>query len=336
MKPKSMGLIKGGGAFLAALLLGTLDCGAEDFSVNPPPWARRYQDGERIIYHVKGSNRSRAKKTWIYEFEADGVVRRDSDGNFHEMFGWTNLVSHNLSEKIDLFSLSTSAAWANIVKGTPPLVFPAHSASFRQELALPLVAQPPDFMKVFVAMRTLGGLDHALIAPVADLTTFYVDMLLASRFGSQVKAGDHRYINMGGRPNSWADGIQVVVGEDTVDFNMTVKEIDETTQTAVLLINHVPPAQPKIRLRAEWMRAPVADAANNWVEVRKNSNGTFTAAVGRETFLVQIRVSLVDGRILSARMDNPVDVLERECTDETLANAGSPIRYQSRRQIEIN
>jgi hypothetical protein len=69
--------------------------------------------------------------------------------------------------------------------------------------------------------------------------------------------------------------------------------------------------------------------------VKKNGNGTYSAGVGKETFEVRIKVSLLDGRILSARMDNPVEVLERECADATLATGGDTIHYEIRRQIEI-
>jgi hypothetical protein len=48
----------------------------------------------------------------------------------------------------------------------------------------------------------------------------------------------------------------------------------------------------------------------------------YVAAVGRETFDVQLVVSLVDGRIVSATMDNPVDVLERTCSDAALTSCG--------------
>jgi hypothetical protein len=50
---------------------------------------------------------------------------------------------------------------------------------------------------------------------------------------------------------------------------------------------------------------------------------------------VEISVSLVDGEILSATMDNPVSVLARECADAELAKCGNPERYQIRREIEI-
>jgi hypothetical protein len=83
------------------------------------------------------------------------------------------------------------------------------------------------------------------------------------------------------------------------------------------------------------MHVPVADTPNNWAEVGKSKDGKYVASVGKETFDVVIETSLTDGRILSATMDNPVEVLERECSDAALTSCGEPIRYQIRRLIEI-
>lgn len=279
--------------------------------LNPPPWARHYTEGEKIIYKMKVSNRGRTT-TRVSAIEADGVVKKDAAGILFEEFTWNHMT---MDEKEIAFSPDTQ--------------------NFRQQMSLPLVAQPADFMKIFSVIHALGKLDSFMVGPVADLSTFYVDMLFCSQFGGQAKAGDHRLISMGGAPNSWADGTMIVLGEDSVDFDCNVEEIDRDHQTATLLIKHLPPEKPLIKLPAEWMRAPVSDTANNWVEVIKNNNGTYTAAVGKETFEVKIKVSLTDGRILSAQMDNPVEVLERECTDAELTKAGPPVRYKIRRQIDL-
>ena len=83
------------------------------------------------------------------------------------------------------------------------------------------------------------------------------------------------------------------------------------------------------------MRAPVADVPNNWVQVRKLAGGRYIASVGKETFDAQIRLSVANGKIVSAGLDNPVEVFERECTDEALTQCGEGVRYQILRQIQI-
>ena len=101
------------------------------------------------------------------------------------------------------------------------------------------------------------------------------------------------------------------------------------------VVRHVPPTQPQIQIPAKWMETPVSDAPNNWVQVSRTDKGNYLAEIGKETFDVEISVSLVDGKILSAAMDNPVSVLARECEDAELAKCGSSERYQIRREIEV-
>lgn len=101
------------------------------------------------------------------------------------------------------------------------------------------------------------------------------------------------------------------------------------------MVRHVPPPQPQIKIPAEWMRTPVADTANNWVEVSQAGQGKVSAEVGKEIFIATIKVSLIDGRIVSATLYNPVEVLARECSDPALTVCGASRRFQILRQVEI-
>jgi hypothetical protein len=83
------------------------------------------------------------------------------------------------------------------------------------------------------------------------------------------------------------------------------------------------------------MQAPVADTANNWVEVAKTKDGKYRAAVGKETFDVTIIVSTADGRILSASMENPVATSGRLCEDAALTKCGAPQPHTIHRHVEI-
>jgi hypothetical protein len=149
-----------------------------------------------------------------------------------------------------------------------------------------------------------------------------------------VRAGDHVRVAYG-KPNSWADGVHVLTGEDAIDFDITLAALNVSGQEATVVVRHLPPEKPGLEFPAQWMRAPVIDnTANNWLQVSK-SDAKFAAAVGMETFDVQSKISLVDGRILSAAMDNPVAVVERECADRALTECGAPRRYQIRREVRI-
>jgi hypothetical protein len=172
-----------------------------------------------------------------------------------------------------------------------------------------------------------------IVGPITDLLTFYADLAVA-RSGTLAKEGDH-FLFEHDTPSSWADGFYVVLGEDSINFDVTLKALNTADRVATLLVRHVVPAQPKMKIPVEWMRTPVADTPNNWVEVDKLPDGTYRAQVGKEIFDATIRISLVDGRILGAKLYNPVEVSERLCTDAALTKCGEPIRSQILRQIEI-
>lgn len=263
------------------------------------PLSRQYRDGETLRYHMKGLN-----ENWRYEIDADGVVRKDSSGAYFEEHQWSNLISNGQS--------------------TP--LAPA-TADFRQRVTLDPNANP--------SIPDLSHVDLKLIGPITDFMTIYSDLWLAEKLGTLSHPGDHFYFKRGGA-NSWADGNYVTLGEDSIDFDFTLANVNPADKTATLIVRHVPPAEPGIHIPADWMRAPVSDSANNWIEVRKDQNGKYTAAVGKETFDVQIKVSLENGRILSATIENPVRATERQCEDAALEKCGDSRPHSIERQIQLS
>jgi hypothetical protein len=263
---------------------------------------RRYQEGEAFHYRMTASNRGRTD-TLNYAITANAIVKRDDKGKFFEELAWTDLSV-----------------------GGQPFALPAPSQSFRQILTL----EPNP---AYIGVPNLSVVHPMLIGPITDLLTFYADILV-SRHEALDKAGDHFYFPHG-TPASWADGQQVTIGEDSIDFDVTLRTVDREAGTAVLVVRHMPGAKPQIRIPADWMRAPVADTPNNWVEVARTAAGKMTAAVGKETFDVSVTLGLADGRVLSAVLDNPVQVMERVCDDAALAQCGPPTRYEIHRHVEI-
>jgi hypothetical protein len=259
---------------------------------------RQYHEGEKLVYRMKGIN-----ETWRYQTQASGVVKKDSTGSYFEEYGWSNFISNDA-----LVSL------------------PPASMNFRQQLTLDPKHNP--------SVPNLAAVDLRLIGPITDWMTVYSDLWLANRTGQLTHAGDHFHFSSG-TANSWADGTYVLIGEDSIDFDFTLKAVNQSNKTATIVVQHVPPAKPQVKLPAPWMETPVADTPHNWVEVKKNNEGKYTAAVGKETFDVVIHISLVDGKILSATIDNPVKTQERECADAALTQCGAPKPHNIRRQIEI-
>jgi len=262
---------------------------------------RRYAAGEQIVYRMSATNQERGSVTH-YQVRADGVVRRDTDGTMYEEFAWSDLRVNDVR-----------------------IPLPARSREFRERLS-----HSPAFR---LAIPDLSRLHPGLIGPVVDLLTFYADVQIAIRQPLH-QSGDHVYVN-DGNPNSWADGKRVLTGEDAIDFDMTLADVNPADSVVTLIVRHVPPAHPAIALRAPWMSAPVAETPNNWVQVARADTASYVASVGRETFEATIRLRLGSGRLLSATLDNTVQVLERICSDSLLTDCGSPRRYTIRRRIEI-
>src|SRR4029077_11935092 len=129
------------------------------------------------------------------------------------------------------------------------------SLDFRQTLSLD-PATPP-------AIPNLSQVQTFLIGPITDMLTFYSDLWLAIQQSGLKRLGDHAYVKVG-TPASWADGNYVTLGEDSIDFDLILKELNSSPQIAKLLVRHVPPAQPKVKLPAQWIQTPVADTPNNW------------------------------------------------------------------------
>ena len=61
----------------------------------------------------------------------------------------------------------------------------------------------------------------------------------------------------------------------------------------------------------------------------------YVAAVGKEAFDVEMTLSLVDGKILSGKLDNTVDQVFRKCSEEKLEKCGASERHKIKRNIEI-
>ncbi len=289
------------------LIAGLVFCGVPALLVAQPPAQppsqpqnplyRQYRDGETLVYNMTGLNESTH-----YTVQAQGVVEKDVTGAYFEEYRWTNLVSDG-----------------------QPTPLSAEGAAFRERLSL-----DPNQS---VTPPAPGTIDPKLLGPALDLMTFYVDLWLANKSGQLTHVGDH-YSFKYGAPSSWANGSQVILGQSAIDFDLTLKSLDPSSGTAVLIVRHVPPEKSQIKLPAAWMQAPIADTPNNWVQIIKLP-AKFLGMVGRETFTDEITVSLADGKILSASMDNSVKTVLRTCDDEALTQCDPPQPHEIVRKIQI-
>jgi hypothetical protein len=260
--------------------------------------ARRYSEDQQLTYRMTATNQD-----WHYTAEASGVTKKTPSGAFVEEFRWTGMTSN----------------------GQQLALSPA-TAAFRQTLSLDPSWTPGG--------PSLGNADPKMVGPITDLFTFYIDLWLINKIGFLHRAGDHfRVPNP--QPASWADGTRVILGKDHIDFDLNIQSINEANRTAVVVVRHVPPAHPNLEFPAAWMKDPVSDTPNNWVEVTRTEDGKYEAAVGKETFDVTLTISTEDGRIISGVMENPVITSGRLCDDAALTKCTPATQHTIHRHVEI-
>ncbi len=243
---------------------------------------RRYAEGTVSHYLMTGNNDG-----WQYSVRATDTVKRDANGRYYEEIGWSNFTS-NAQQTLTLASLA-----------------------LRQTVSLD---DPASYMRI----PSLADVQPFLIGPITDTLTFYSDLLLVDK-AKLVQPGQTAYVSRT-TPNSWADGQRVLVGQDVVDFLLSVEAVNPAKHTKTLLIQHMPPPSLHVVQPAKWMQGP-SSKPNNFIQVSKEGDG-FRAETGKETFDVRLVVDTRDGSILSATMNNPVVLTTRNCTDWELMDCG--------------
>ena len=263
-------------------------------------WQRHYTPGQVLHYEMTGDNRG-----WKYTLHATDTIARKDDGTPYEQVGWSDLTSN------------------------APFTLSPASLAFRQNLSLAGDQK-------YLAIPDLSTVQPFLIGPITDLLTFYADLFLARTQGLS-HVGDHALFERD-RPNSWANGTRLLVAQDAVDFDLTLEKA--SAHTATFHIRHLPPRQLRIATPAPWMKTPVFDTPNNWVQVSHQTghdlaNATYVTDLGRETFDVHITLDTRDGKILSASLDNQIDGTTRDCTDAALEHCTDPQPESIHRNVQL-
>lgn len=281
---------------LALLILVASRTLAQQAPAEAEALQRRYVDGTVSHYLMTGDNDG-----WKYSIRATDSVKRDMNGHFYEEIGWSDFTS-NAQQTL-----------------TPT------SLAMRQTVSLD---DPVTYMKI----PNLANVQPFLIGPITDTLTFYSDLLLAIR-AKLTRPGQTAYVSRT-TPNSWADGHRVLIGQDVVDFSLTVEPSNAAEHTETLLIQHVPPPALHVQQPAKWMQEVTSAKPNNFVQVTVDGD-RFNAETGNEKFDVRLVVDTRDGRIVSATMHNPVTLRTRTCTDRELTQCGPEAPKTILREITL-
>jgi len=264
-----------------------------------PAIRRHYSEGEVMKYKLTLNYTQNGQPAYVSISHAVITVKKTADNIFYESVQWTH-------QEKDGAETSLSPESRNVRQLVS--LDPAFKLSI------------PDLSKII-----------PFIEPITDTLTFYADLQLAIRRGMRLEAGQRLYVSHG-KPNSWAGG-STLVGRDCIDFELTISDVDKEHNCAYLRVRHLPPPGGCGEPPAAWMKKPVSDTPNNWYQVTKTGETAYTAAAAKEIFDDEIKISLTDGRILSASQTNPVIGEQRLCRDAALTDCEKPEKFTIERSL---
>ena len=268
---------------------------AQQTSKDSEKFQSRYKDGAVSHYLMTGNNDG-----WQYAIRATDTMKCDASGRYYEEIGWSDFTS-NAQQTL-----------------TPA------SLALRQTVSL----DDASYMRI----PNLANVQPLLIGPITDTLTFYSDLLLATK-AKLMQPGQTAYVSRTS-PNSWADGQRVLLGQDVVDFALSVESVNPAENTETLLIQHVPRPVLHVEQPAKWMQESTSAKPNNFIQISKEGD-SFVAETGKESFDVRLVLDTRDGSILSASMHNPVALTVRTCKDRELTQCGSAAPKTILREITL-
>lgn len=181
-------------------------------------------------------------------------------------------------------------------------------------------------------LPNLTDLDKRLIEPITDIHTFLVAV--------SPHAGSDRVHNVGDRHagvkpaiGQWAQAPALPVGEDCISIEVELREL--TAKTATYVTTFSPPKEPCLTPAYPAMSKPVAEVPNNFQQIEVKE-GMRDALWGHEGFVVTATVARDTGGILSADMDNVLDLKMRMgCSDEALENCKMELPVKLTRHLSL-
>jgi len=199
--------------------------------------------------------------------------------------------------------------------------FPPYEASVAN-------ADDPDAL----ALPDIKGWDMGVVGPVTDLHTFLVAVSPQVGADKVTRAGETHTLPEAPKA-SWANGENIPVGEDCIRISVTLVEMN--AETAIYRTTFMPPESACLEMLKPWMEAEVVEGAPNNFQQQMNLGGAAAVMWGREEFVVTSTVRRSDGRILSATMDNRLDLRLKVGCDANLNSCKHELPMKIRRDLTL-
>ncbi|MEM9024292.1 MAG: hypothetical protein AAGB22_11150 [Bacteroidota bacterium] len=173
--------------------------------------------------------------------------------------------------------------------------------------------------------------DPVMLSSLADLTTFLV--AISPQAGShKVQQAGGSYHNPEPARGDFSDAFNTPVGEDCMDI--TVHLVRMNRDTAVYRTTFLVPAKPCLELVGGI--APSPENPVNFQMAQGVGNGRMNLLYGQETFVVESHVRRRDGALLSATMDNVLDLRMKVFCDAQYANCQTELPWKISRKVVLS
>lgn len=265
-------------------------------------YQRSYQPGDRYQYILTTEVLQNGKPRSFYVGETEHLVSVSPAGGPTEQIRW--LSSSLNGQKLDARDLTV----------------PNYEMSLSPRA--PLIA--PDLKTL---LRAVPG---AMVGMVTDLLTYYAAINPNAGIRSVRQVGD-LWKSPAPLKGEWSDKDGLTAGEDCI--TPVTEMIELTDQIAWYRTSYLAPETPCLRLRKEWMLAPVdGSVPNNMQQVsRADVLSRWMVLWGHEQFIIDTWVERSSGKILKASMNNTLTLKMKVECDEQLESCAAEFPYTLQR-----
>lgn len=263
---------------------------------------RHYQTGEVFAYEV--TSNVYLNQQWAKE-EVARTLHRVVAARGWEKVGWESLRLRNDSGFFNLDADARKVAPYDL------------SLIDNGKLDIPSTAHVP----------TMSGV-------VNDLGLFYLSISPAIGLPKVQKVGDS-YTRPKLWQGKWGERNEEIKGENCFESQVEITAIG--TERVAVRSSFLSPSKGCLSAKKDWMAAPVATGTlNNFQEVRKETNGTYTVRWGSEEWTVQSQIERRTGKLAVGSLASSISLkIRRGCDAELEKCTSEPVAQRIDRSTQL-
>jgi hypothetical protein len=169
--------------------------------------------------------------------------------------------------------------------------------------------------------------------PIQDFITFFVAVSPLVGISNLYKINDSFAIKEPVKAD-FSNGSSILKGEDCISISVRLKNIDKGT--ASLYTAFSPPSQQCLSYLISDMNVPVvSDVINNFQMVMQTEPNKYLIQYGREFFNINSEIRKSDGKILSAKMFNQLNLKMKINCDNNYKNCQFEMPFYEERHLQL-